>query len=88
MTIIHFVATEAISLSANRMTGFIPSEIGLLTKLGTSSWQRGSALFVAARCNQSFSCTVYPTVVALNLENNKFSGTIPTEIALLTSLRE
>ena len=77
---------ERLHLPSNNITGTIPSEIGDLTKLGTSK----DVEFVPMTCRSVFPshCNTLVTYFAgrLELDSNMLQGTIPSELARLSDL--
>jgi hypothetical protein len=82
-----FHSTEQLSLHNNKLTGGIPSEICLLTRLGEFyqrfrvSFQRTCSLVSFCASTPLSHCTDW-----VYLPNNDLTGIIPTEIGLLTNL--
>lgn len=68
------------------MKGTLPSEIGQLSNIGTCFCERALSLF-----RLTYGVLFFPLVcvihsVALDFAENEFTGTIPTEIGMLSSL--
>jgi hypothetical protein len=68
-------------LAANELTGTIPSQIGLLTKLATMYFN----LMRWHSCSSHFSTGVCDVYRLLN--NNLFQGTIPAQLGQMSSLQ-
>jgi hypothetical protein len=84
-------ATAWLDFFSNNLMGTIPSQIGLLTQLSKSSvvW----LLVVRIVCHVFFivlSCVlvIFHSTDKLYLGSNKLTGTIPSQIGLLTKLSE
>lgn len=78
-----FYSTVMLDLENNKLTGMVPSEIGVLTNLGKSY------LFSMALSPTRSLITVLLDIhsaASLQLYNNELTGAIPSEIGLLTML--
>ncbi len=89
--LVIFHSTAALSLSANSLTGTIPSQIASMSNLCESSvvW----LLVVMTVLSCVFYCTLMlafhiHSTAGLDLSFNSLMGTIPSEIGLLTNLCE
>jgi hypothetical protein len=87
-----FNSTAYLVLDSNSLTGTIPSELGLLTKLGESSVVWLLVVMIVLSCVfslYSHAClSFFHSTAWLDLSGNSLTGTIPTEIALLSNLCE
>ena len=82
--------TGYLYLDNNTLTGIIPSEIGLFTNLGESCCH----FLLSPICPGMYVCSCVSCILILNstdtldLSSNTLSGTIPSEIGLLSNLSE
>jgi hypothetical protein len=87
----HFHTTAELYLSENSLTGTIPSEVGLLTKLSELSvvWILVVRIVLSCvcHCTLMLACHIHSTAY-LSLWGNSLTGTIPSEVGLLTKLSE
>ena len=92
-------STGRLELSENKLTGTLPSEIGLLADVGEFSWPSLAPLllvllgfFKAPAIQRAHACLdciwVLNSTDFLTLWSNSLMGTIPSEIGLLTRLGE
>jgi hypothetical protein len=85
----HIHSTALLDLSGNILTGTVPSQIALMSNLSESSvvW-----LFVVMILLCVFHCTLMRAchffTDVLYLWGNSLTGTIPSEVGLLTKLSE
>jgi hypothetical protein len=87
--LVIFHSTADLSLSSNSLTGTIPSEVGLLTKLSELSVVWFLVVMIVLSC--VFHCTlmlafIFYSTAWLSLWGNSLTGTIPSEVVLLTKL--
>jgi hypothetical protein len=90
--LVIFHSTASLSLYSNSLTGTIPSELGLLSKLSESSvvWSLVVMIVLSCVIFIVLSCLL----VALHstdwlwLFSNSLTGTIPSQIALMSNLGE
>ena len=73
---------EVFELSDNLLTGFIPSEIGLLKELG--EWNCGGRFERVPCCISNFA--YLESSVYLGTSRNELRGPLPSTIGLLTKL--
>jgi hypothetical protein len=88
LIIIH--STAELDLSLNILMGTIPSEVGLMSNLCESSvvWLLVVMIVLYVfHCNLMLACHIHSTA-SLNLWGNSLTGTIPSQIALLSKLGE
>jgi hypothetical protein len=87
----HIHSTAELSLSQNSLTGTIPSEIVLLSKLSESSVVLLLVVMIVLscvfHCTLMLACHIHSTA-ELSLSQNSLTGTIPSEIVLLSKLSE
>ncbi len=80
------------SLAGNSLTGTIPSEVGLLTKLSELSvvWFASCNDYVVMCFFIVLSCllVIFLSRDYLYLDNNSLTGTIPSEVGLMLNLGE
>jgi hypothetical protein len=88
----HILSTASLSLNYNSLTGTIPSELGLLTKLSELSvvWLLVVMIVLSCVFFIVLSCLllISHSTAWLNLSYNSLMGTIPSQIALLSNLCE
>ena len=83
-------STATLDLSSNTLSGTIPSEIGLLSNLSESICR----FLLSPICPDMYVCSCLSCNLILNstdtldLSSNTLSGTIPSEIGLLSNLSE
>ncbi len=77
--LVIFHSTASLSLWGNSLTGTIPSEVGLLTKLGKSSVVWLLVVMIVL---------IFYSTARLDLDFNNLTGTIPSQIALMSNLSE
>jgi hypothetical protein len=88
--LVIFHSTVDLDLSGNRLTGTIPSEVGLLTELSESSvvWLLVVMIVLCVfHCNLILACHIHSTAW-LDLSFNSLTGTIPSQIAFLSNFCE
>jgi hypothetical protein len=87
-----FHSTDKLWLSSNSLTDTIPSQIALLSNLCESSvvWLHVVMIVLSCVFFIVLSClrVIFHPTATLYLSNNSLTGTIPTEIALLSNLCE
>ncbi len=89
--LVIFHSTDDLWLNDNNLMGTIPSEVGLLTNLCESSVVWVLVIIIVLSC--VFHCTlmlafIFYSTAVLWLFSNSLTGTIPTEIALMSNLCE
>ena len=83
-------STAFLDLSYNTLNGTIPTEVGLMKNLGKTYCR----LLLLPICPDMYVCSCVSCILILNstgelyLDNNNLTGTIPTEIGLMTNLCE
>jgi hypothetical protein len=88
LVILH--STGSLWLYDNSLTGTIPSQVGLMSNLGESSVVWLLVVMIALcvfHCTLMLACHIHSTA-GLYLYDNSLTGTIPSEIALLSNLSE
>jgi hypothetical protein len=89
--LVIFLCTDRLGLSLNSLTGTIPSEVGLLTNLCELSvvWLL-VVMIVLCVFFIVLSCllVIFHSTDELYLSFNSLTGTIPSQIALLSNLCE
>jgi ABC-type uncharacterized transport system permease subunit len=90
--LVIFHSTVGLSLDGNSLTGTIPSKIAMMSNLGESSvvWLLVVMIVLSCVFFIVLSCLlviIYSTA-ELYLSSNSLTGTIPTQIALLSNLCE
>jgi hypothetical protein len=87
--LVIFYSTDTLHLSSNRLTGMIPSQIALMSNLCKSSVVRLLVVMIVLscvfRCTLMLACHIHSTA-GLSLSSNSLTGTIPSEVGLLTKL--
>jgi hypothetical protein len=87
-----FHSTAWLNLCCNSLTGTIPSEVGLLSKLSESSvvWLLVVMIVVSCVFFVVLSCllVIFHSTAGLDLSYNSLTGTIPSQIALMSNLCE
>lgn len=82
-------SSEILYLGNNSLTGTIPSQIGLLTDLSKSRETLLQPFCLDPTSLASLTpCLRLPSTARLSLSGNRLTGTIPSEIHLLTKLSE
>jgi hypothetical protein len=88
-----FHSTAALWLSDNNLTGTIPSQIALMSNLCESSTVWLLVVMIMLSC--VFHCTLMAACLSffhfkayLGLYNNSLTGTIPSQIAMMSNLCE
>jgi hypothetical protein len=88
----HIHSTAYLDLSGNRLNGTIPSEVELLTKLSESSvvWLLVVMIVLSCVFFIVLSClhVIFHSTAWLLLNSNGLTGTIPSQIGLLSNLCE
>jgi hypothetical protein len=89
--LVIFHSTAGLSLGGNSLTGTIPSQIALMSNLCESSVVWLLVVMIVLSC--VFHCTLMlashiHSTDNLQLDNNILTGTIPTEIAMMSNLGE
>lgn len=82
------ISTENLALEHNSLKGSIPSEIGLLTALESKCWCQWHGFAPLRDCSHhSHSRPFYSNSTdSLGLFFNSLTGSVPSEIGLLTAL--
>jgi hypothetical protein len=88
----HIHSTAYLVLDSNSLTGTIPSEVGLLSKLSESSvvWLLVVMIVLSCVFFIVLSCllVIFHSTDALYLSRNSLTGTIPSEVGLMSNLGE
>jgi hypothetical protein len=88
----HIHSTAELSLWDNSLTGTIPSELGLMSNLCESSvvWLLVVVIVFLCVFFMVLSCllVIFHSTAYLDLSVNSLTGTIPSEVGLLTKLSE
>jgi high-affinity nickel permease len=89
LVIFHYTAD--LWLNDNSLTGTIPSEVGLMSNLGESSvvWLLVVMIVLSCvfHCTLMLACHIHSTDT-LALSGNSLTGTIPSEVGLMSNLCE
>jgi hypothetical protein len=89
--LVIFHSTAWLSLSSNSLTGTIPTEIALLSNLCESSvvWLLVVMIVLSCvfHCTLMLACHIHSTAY-LDLSDNSLTGTIPSEVGLMSNLSE
>jgi hypothetical protein len=90
--LVIFYSTAELSLYNNSLIGTIPSEVGLMSILGESSvvWLLVVMIVLSCVFFIILSCllVIFYSTAYLGLFSNSFTGTIPSQLGLLTKLSE
>jgi hypothetical protein len=90
--LVIFHSTAELSLSRNSLTGTIPSEVSLLSNLGESSivWLLVVMIVLSCVFFIVLSCllVIFHSTALLYLWGNSLTGTIPSQLGLLSNLSE
>jgi hypothetical protein len=88
----HIHSTVALHLSLNSLTGTIPSQVGLMSNLGESSvvWLLVVMIVLSCVFHCTLSCllVIFHSTAILTLFGNSLTGTIPSEVGLMSNLCE
>jgi hypothetical protein len=90
--LVIFHSTVDLDLSDNSLTGTIPSQIAMMSNLSESSIVWLLVVMIVLSC-VFFNCTLmlafmFHSIDYLWLINNNFTGTIPSQIAMMSNLCE
>jgi hypothetical protein len=89
--LVIFLSRDYLYLDNNSLTGTIPSEVGLMLNLGESSvvWLLVVMIVLSCvfHCTLMLACHIHSTA-SLSLNYNSLTGTIPSQVGLLTTLSE
>jgi hypothetical protein len=90
--LVIFHSTADVILSGNSLTGTIPSQIALLSNLCELSvvWLLVGMIVLSCVFFIALSCllVIFHSTVGLDLSGNSLTGTIPSQIALMSNLGE
>jgi hypothetical protein len=86
--LVIFHSTADLDLSWNSLTGTITKEIALMSNLGESSVVWLLVVMIVLSCVFHCLLVIFHSTAWLSLSSNSLTGTIPTEIALLSNLCE
>jgi hypothetical protein len=90
--LVIFHSTASLFLSSNSLTGTIPSQIALLTKLSESSivWLLVVMIVLSCVFLIVLSCllVIFHSTAGLSLSGNSLTGIVPSEVGLLTKISE
>ena len=86
--LVHFVAAASLDLPKNDLSGSIPSEVGLMTRLGELVCT--IAIRLKRNALRTLSYFVFHSFILdwLSLSNNELTGSIPSEINAMVNLSE
>jgi hypothetical protein len=86
--LVIFHSTDKLDLSDNSLMGTITKEIALMSNLGESSVVWLLVVMIVLSCVFHCLLVIFHSTAWLSLSSNSLTGTIPTEIALLSNLCE
>jgi hypothetical protein len=88
----HIHSTAVLSLGDNSLTGTIPSQLALLSNLCESSvvWLLVVMIVLSCVFFIVLSCllVIFHSTAVLYLASNSLTGTIPSQIAMISNLSE
>lgn len=84
-TIGNLQALRSFSVDTNFLSGSLPQELFTLSSIGRSIAPLNEKHTFLGIVSHWFFSVLYLRLVTLDLDNNQLSGTLPTEIGLLTS---